>query len=392
MLVWLLVTSAFVGHFALHLAIYNRLNATGLRRVTIKRIEKIFIATCIIIPIFAIFQLIPEGIGGGVSIGFPGQLSWVALAYAILCLSVLPVLGIPWLLWRPVLAIEAIDAKRQVRVIGAEAAAGESLAISRKCRWQAKIPFNQIFQLSVEELELPVVGLPASLDGLRISHFSDLHLTGHVSPRFTRLAVEESNRWQPDLGVLTGDLIDKQLCIAWLREIFDDTAAKSGKYFILGNHDTRVRNPIEVRDAMTMSGWVDVGGRSEIITINGALIEVIGNESPWFAAPQMDPLQKATAPLKQSPFRILLSHSPDQLTWARQRGVGLMLAGHTHGGQGRLPLAGPLLSPSWHGSRYASGDFYRAPTTMHVTRGLSGVHLLRLNCRPELSLITLRAV
>jgi predicted MPP superfamily phosphohydrolase len=68
-----------------------------------------------------------------------------------------------------------------------------------------------------------------------------------------------------------------------------------------------------------------------------------------------------------------------------------MLAGHTHGGQGRLPLLGPLISPSFHGSRYASGDFFKPPTTMHVTRGLSGTHLLRINCRPELSLLTLRA-
>jgi predicted MPP superfamily phosphohydrolase len=89
-------------------------------------------------------------------------------------------------------------------------------------------------------------------------------------------------------------------------------------------------------------------------------------------------------------FRLLLSHSPDQLAWARRHDVTLMLAGHTHGGQGRLPLAGPVLSPSYHGSRYASGDFYKAPTTMHVTRGLGGVHLMRINCRPELSLITLR--
>jgi hypothetical protein len=69
-----------------------------------------------------------------------------------------------------------------------------------------------------------------------------------------------------------------------------------------------------------------------------------------------------------------------------------MLAGHTHGGQGRLPLVGPLLSPSLHGSRYASGDFFRPPTTMHVTRGLSGIHLMRINCRPELSLLTLRGL
>ncbi len=90
-------------------------------------------------------------------------------------------------------------------------------------------------------------------------------------------------------------------------------------------------------------------------------------------------------------FRVLLSHSPDQIEWARKHHVGLMLAGHTHGGQGQLPLAGPILSPSWYGSRFASGDFYLAPTTMHVSRGLGGVHLFSVHCPPELSLITLRA-
>ena len=88
----------------------------------------------------------------------------------------------------------------------------------------------------------------------------------------------------------------------------------------------------------------------------------------------------------------MLSHSPDQIRWARNHNIQLMLAGHTHGGQGRLPLLGPILSPSLYGSRFASGQFYHDPTTMHVTRGLGGTRLLRLNCPPELSLLTLRSM
>ena len=111
---------------------------------------------------------------------------------------------------------------------------------------------------------------------------------------------------------------------------------------------------------------------------------IIGNEHPWYARPEIESTEDQ--------FRLLVSHSPDQFRWAREHGIHLMLAGHTHGGQGRLPLAGPILSPSFHGSRYASGDFYKPPTTMHVTRGIGGVHLMRINCRPELSLITLKSV
>ncbi len=67
-----------------------------------------------------------------------------------------------------------------------------------------------------------------------------------------------------------------------------------------------------------------------------------------------------------------------------------MLAGHTHGGQIRIPLVGPLVAPSHYGSEFASGVFYLKPTLMHVSRGLSGVHPFRWFCPPEISILTLR--
>ena len=69
-----------------------------------------------------------------------------------------------------------------------------------------------------------------------------------------------------------------------------------------------------------------------------------------------------------------------------------MLAGHTHGGQICLPLIGPIVSPSWHGVKYAGGTFYNRPTLMHVSRGISGESPIRLNCRPELSRLVLQTV
>ena len=68
-----------------------------------------------------------------------------------------------------------------------------------------------------------------------------------------------------------------------------------------------------------------------------------------------------------------------------------MLAGHTHGGQVRLPWIGAIVAPSRHGVRYASGTFFEPPTVMHVSRGLSAEKPLRWNCAPELTKLTLRS-
>lgn len=383
----LLVLATIVGHFALHLATYNRLNATGLRRRTVKRIGKLLVVSCIAIPLAATMTVDHVVPWLQPSIEEFASLPAVIQVYGAICILASVVLGVPWILWRPLWGLEWIPAKRTVEVIHVNEVVKEPLAISRKCKWGSRIPGNQIFQLAVEQIELPVHGLPAALQGLRIAHFSDVHFTGDISSAFTSHAVERANRWGPDLCFITGDIIDKQPCIAWLEPVFGKSRAKFGKFFVLGNHDLRVPDPNLTRLALQRCGWSDAGGKATRIRLDGEEIEIIGNEYPWFPAPDIQPV----AMEQETPFRLLLSHSPDRIWWARQRGVKLMLAGHTHGGQGRLPVVGPLFSPSWHGSRFASGDFYKAPTTLHVSRGLGGVHLLRVHCRPELSLLTLRS-
>jgi predicted MPP superfamily phosphohydrolase len=89
---------------------------------------------------------------------------------------------------------------------------------------------------------------------------------------------------------------------------------------------------------------------------------------------------------------LVLSHSPDQFAWAQGAGFKLMLAGHTHGGQGRLPLVGAVLTPCLSGVKYSAGVYYEPPTLLHVTRGISGMMPVRINCPPELTKLVLRAV
>ncbi len=372
-----------MGHVGLHLAIYNRLNSTGLTRRRIKQIEKFFLATMLLIPPLVIGLYpgaVSEFLRGNLSLS---QLPTLLVGYGTLCLSTWLLLGIPWLLWRPVFALEWVDAARDVSHYRVQDEVGVPLARSTACKWESRLPLNQIFHLAVERISLPVMGLPRELDGYRIAHLSDIHLTGDVQPDYMDFVIEQANQWKPEMFAMTGDIIDKQPCIDWLHEMFHRAIAADGCYYILGNHDTRVVDPGQTRRELTRAGWTDLGTRSISRRLRGVDVELIGNEHPWFTRP-------ALASSSGNLFRILLSHSPDQLTWARQHEVHLMLAGHTHGGQGRLPWVGPLMSPSYHGSRYASGDFYKSPTTMHVTRGLGGVHLLRLWCPPELSLIELR--
>lgn len=385
----LILTMAAIGHGGLHIALYNRINGLGWRRAVVKGIVKVFLFSTFAIPGFIIateYQSLREIILQNASWGI---LSQTTIVYGWLCLAVWGVLGVPWILCRPILGLETVHAPRVVSVIDARKESTNELALSSKAKFESRLPWNQLLEISVEQVELPVAGLPAELDGYRIAHLSDIHLTGEIHPDYARLAVQKATQAMPDMMAITGDIIDKQPCIDWLVDIFAGASATDGCYFILGNHDTRIVDSWETRDAMDRAGWIDLGSQVLARTIRGVECELIGNEYPWFARPKLEPTD-SRANSSTGPFRILLSHSPDQFGWARSHGIELMLAGHTHGGQGRLPLIGPVLSPSFHGSRYASGDFFRNPTTMHVTRGLGGVHLMRINCRPELSLLTLR--
>ncbi len=115
-----------------------------------------------------------------------------------------------------------------------------------------------------------------------------------------------------------------------------------------------------------------------------------GNGLPWLR-PAADLTRAPPASSEGGPLRIALAHSPDQLGWARAHGVDLLLAGHTHGGQIRVPLLGPILSATRLGAAYSSGVFHAPPTVMHVTRGVSAQIPVRIHCRCELARLVLRS-
>ena len=249
----------------------------------------------------------------------------------------------------------------------------------------ARLGFNQAFQLDITSRTIQLPGLPPEWDGFSIVQWTDLHLTGTVDLRWFEEVVELTNELEPDLAVCTGDLVDNVDLLDWLPRTLGRVEAKLGRYFILGNHDWH-HQPDRIRQVTTQdAGWTDVAGRSVALEHHGYQLEIAGTELPWMGE------HPVFGPKADGTFRLLLSHTPDNIDTAVAQDVDLVLAGHNHGGQVCLPLIGPVYSPSRYGIRYAAGDFQVDSTLMIVSRGLSGRQPLRYLCRPELARIVLRA-
>ena len=259
----------------------------------------------------------------------------------------------------------------------------------RLCTLLSRLPGNQLLDLQLQELTLQMERLPAALDELTIVHLSDLHMSGRLDKSYFQEVCALANDMDPDLTVITGDLFDADACIDWVPETLAKLRSRHGVYFVFGNHDLRVDHA-RARCVLGDAGLIDLGGRWLTLDIHGKRVLLAGNESPWFA-PAADMQSAPVDHAGERLFRVLLSHAPDQIGWARRHDFDLMMAGHTHGGQIRFPILGPVIAPSRFGAKYASGTFHLGSTVMHVSRGAATLDPLRWNCPPELSALVLRS-
>lgn len=264
------------------------------------------------------------------------------------------------------------------------------LLTSTSTQLASLLPGNEILRLEVDRKEVFLPRLPKELDGFTITHLSDLHLKGHMAEDFYRKVVDQANDLQSEMIVIAGDIFDRTKCFAWSRTLAE-LSAECGVYFILGNHEVRTHDTDGCRKALVDEGFIDLGGRHLSLIIRGYPVVLAGNELPWHI-PAADMQSLDESQFDQHPFKILLAHTPDQIGWAQAFDFDLMLSGHNHGGQIRLPGIGAIVSPSWHGTRYSGGMFYCKPTLLHVSRGISGTNPLRWNCPPEITQLVLRQV
>jgi predicted MPP superfamily phosphohydrolase len=253
-------------------------------------------------------------------------------------------------------------------------------------------------RLEITHRTIELERLSPALDGLRIAQLSDFHYEQYTEAFFLRRAVNEVNRLAPDLVVLTGDFVSEGPMPSsyGAKSSYPCAEILAGihcpqRWSVLGNHDAVV-GPKMVTDALETHGLPVLANAHVPFERNGARLWIagvkdIGESDPdlHLAAPRG--LQTANEPV------ILLGHEPDYADRVfKHGGVDLMLAGHSHGGQVRLPLVGALYTPPL-GRKYVEGLFHlENGLQLYVNRGIGTVGVpLRLDCRPELTLLTLRS-
>ncbi len=392
LLVFLLVG---LGHFALWIFAHNCANAVRLPRVVQKPINLGTLVIAAAGPLLASGWIAyPRLIGGQRETasfeGGPGSITaadwplWL-LAYGGVCL-VIALFSVPGFLVRYYTRkLPATVTEFRQTILDVQRHLGTSLAAPGLRGWLVRVPGNESLQLEICEKRFQVPGLDPRLAGLSIVHLSDLHYTGKISREYFEEVIRRANDVRGDLIAITGDLLDKRSLVEWFPQTLGRLQAPLGVYCVLGNHDLRVKLPT-LRDVLAQWGIRCIGGEVATIEHRGATILLAGNELPWYRPAPPVPARNVNDPPS---LRLLLSHTPDQIGWARQNQFDLMLAGHTHGGQICLPGVGPIISPSFYGVRYAAGSFDLPPTQMHVSRGISGKTPLRYRCRPELAKLVL---
>ena len=217
---------------------------------------------------------------------------------------------------------------------------------------------------------------------LRIVHLSDLHSEGFGKRE--RTALELVRAAEPDIICLTGDYLSTgsgDTYLADARRFIGALQAPFGVYAVAGNWDT---DPKPLFDGSNVHLLMD---QTVEVTIRGVRVVLTGNR--FGLAP---PGRETLAP---DAVNILLQHSPDFLEEAAEAGYDLYLAGHTHGGQVRIPFYGAVITMSRFGKRYEAGLYSMGDTWMYVNRGLGleggWAPRIRLFCRPEVTVLNLQS-
>lgn len=178
--------------------------------------------------------------------------------------------------------------------------------------------------------------VPEPKTWIRLIFLSDFHAGGsHPASWYERLALE-TQALDPDILILGGDfVVDKPDHIADLISL-TNIRAHIGRYFVLGNHDL-LDNPSAVRRALTQWGIVDLTNAHLAVTKEGRSLQLSGLDDHWHGRPDVPPIRG----LREVPH-VTIAHEPDAILDFTEGDTDLILSGHTHGGQIRLPLIGPL--------------------------------------------------
>ena len=384
MILILVILVALLGHGYIWVAFVNRLHGCSWSKDSVNKATRFCMCCFLGLPVLVLIRWNVEGFGT-IAYSDLSRSPLKAYFYLCACWGVIKLLLLRWATRhrnRPdtLLSNHQVPSK-QVTGLGREMFHGTYP------RCLSYLPGNQFLKLCVDYKQLKIRRLHKKHSGIRIVQISDLHMTGRVDKKWYVTVIDQVNHLDPDVVVITGDILENETCWPWLTDSLARLRSKLGVYFILGNHDYYVDSGQTCQLLMDAGlqylhgGWLETQW-------NGAPVALVGNELPWGSKGE-DPLPVLPRDEERLPLKIALLHTPDQFSWACKHDIDLAMAGHTHGGQFRLPVLGPVACPSLYGIRYASGVFRRENTVLHVTRGVSSKMPLRWNCPPEIAVLEL---
>lgn len=242
--------------------------------------------------------------------------------------------------------------------------------------------------------------IPSAFNGFRIAQVSDLH--NAVLGKDNAELLQALSECEPNIIVITGDLVDAEHTDIDIALDFAKRATQiASTYYVTGNHEAGLPQYDELKTEMESMGVVVLEDASMQLEYKDEVITLIGLSDPSFTI-KGDMFGEVSAMVDtklwgliedKDDYTILLSHRPELFETYVNCGVDLVLSGHAHGGQFRLPFIGGLIAPN-QGlfPKYDAGLYTKGDTNMIVSRGLgNSIIPIRFNNRPEIVLLKLIA-
>ncbi len=239
----------------------------------------------------------------------------------------------------------------------------------------------------VTETDILIPDLPPAFDGFRITQLSDLHYSPIIPAADVHRVVALAQATRADMFVLTGDYTTARPSYVWpVAEALSRLQAPAGIWAVLGNHDHYTDADLTTRALTRAHIGVLTNAHTQIMR-GGEALQLVGvddwswGRSDW---------ARAFNGVDRRKPALLLSHQPAVLDLPQTEGVSLILSGHTHGGQLRLPFVG---APARfiNEFKYLRGHYRRDGTQLYVSRGTGSVGLpIRFGARPEIAVLRLR--
>jgi uncharacterized protein len=241
-------------------------------------------------------------------------------------------------------------------------------------------------------VEVPLAGLPAALDGVRIAHLSDLHLG---MPSRGQRAVRDAVSWvverKPELVCITGDLLSRRSGMPELERLLRELGHC---YVVLGNHDfADSRDPFSQRvaadDLAGLAGVTLLTDQSVVADVRSTAVQLVGVDPRTYARREARPGAMTD---ESTDLRILLCHFPGIARRLPEGAFDLVLAGHLHAGQIVVPYPGGKIRLAHLRARDVEGVYEYGSTVLHVSPGLGTTFVpFRLFARPEVTELVIRS-